>query len=63
MSKHKSKTATIREIESVVNRLLEDHKATYEDWQRHRFQKNSLKISRSAGSTDEKRSVSKAAYA
>jgi hypothetical protein len=63
MSKHKSKTATIREIESVVNRLLEDHNATYEDWQKHRFQKNSLKMSHSAASTDARRRAVKAAYA
>jgi hypothetical protein len=63
MGKQKSKTLTILEIEGRVNRLLRDHKTSYDLWRKERFEKPSDNAPNSTRETPSKKRAEKIAHA
>lgn len=63
MPKQKSHISSIREIETIVNRLMEKHKSSYEEWLRERLENPHGDTSRSIRDDYRKKGKEKAAHA
>ena len=63
MQRPKSKAVTIREIEKVVNRLLDNHESSFHEWLKGRLKNPRGDVSRLSSNASRKKGIEKSTQA